>query len=221
MARRLRHPAGFLDGGDASNIAVFGLNGVEEWPTNNIVFHQQPNSVLILNFNGYAIVSNGEDTRIDNDGGGINISGSYFNDIINNLGALTLYNADNTQVQGIIFFRPNNEEEPFNKIGYLNNQGVPTETTGSSGRRTDYIDCSLVREFVYSGTTSASSRCKICAYDENKQFVRVLLVGGGTNTNRHFTKEDDYTYIMASAQSNVNHSLVIYYRNRGRNAISK
>lgn len=59
---------------------------------------------------------------------------------------------------------------------YLNTSGV--EASWYDGKCTDFYACNLGDAFLFTG---AGSQSRVCAYDENKDFIKLLQSSGGTN----------------------------------------
>ena len=64
----------------------------------------------------------------------------------------------------------------FSISKYLNTSGV--EASWYDGKCTDFYACNLGDAFAFTG---AGSQSRVCAYDANKDFIKMLKSSGGTN----------------------------------------
>lgn len=112
---------------------------------------------------------------------------------------------------------PEQETEHFNNTGALMRANGDFVADQQGYLTTDYIDISLVDDIVYAGIINANTvYASLCCYDENMQFVRVLLPSNEYSTRTfHCEPDGTYKYVRASSRENYDYSLQIHYRNRG------
>lgn len=114
---------------------------------------------------------------------------------------------------GTISFLPRQESEPYDLKGFWRDGGIFSETGAYSATR--LISVEDVEDIVITTTALASSRALIC-FDDNENFVRVLLANGEF-TNQHIVPDGSYRYIASSSyNSGQSPSLVLYFRRRRR-----
>lgn len=117
---------------------------------------------------------------------------------------------------GYIIFLPVEESEPFDLEGtFIYDDG--TNGTSSAYVATDYIDISFVDDIVYNGRVKYTGRIAMAGYDQERNFVKILL-DQVTNASEahHIVPDGSYNYIRASSVNQVNYSLQIHFRSRRR-----
>lgn len=149
---------------------------------------------------------------IQAEGGVVTIPAETFVDAFVNRLSLRLV-VDGNYNGGSISFLPRQESEPFDLRGFWKDDGVFAETSAYSATR--LISVEDVEDIVITTTTLASSRALIC-FDENENFVRVLLANGEF-TGQHIVPDGSYRYIASSSYNKgLTPSLVLYFRRRRR-----
>ena len=131
--------------------------------------------------------------------------------IVHNHGRINL--SVNGELQlGYVLYRPYHESEEFLYAQVIS--GTGQFLNQSSNIRTDFINVEGAVEFVYSGQTSQSGHKEIFAYDAEKNPIGSLLSGNKPKTDYHIVYDGTYKYIVACSLKSVEHSLVVYFRNR-------
>lgn len=151
--------------------------------------------------------------RVDASDGVIVLPSGVFDRAVENRLSLVLLRNGNPYL-GVISFLPVSETEPYTVGEYIRSNGG-FQTT-SVAARTDFVSLEDVTDIVISGTSNSASVNICAAYDENREFVRILLVGGVTYDNMHLTPDGSYRYIVACGNNNAPRSCVVYYRTRNK-----
>lgn len=86
----------------------------------------------------------------------------------------------------------------FSISKYLNTSGV--ETSWWDGKCTDFYACNLGDAFAFTG---AGSQSRVCAYDANKDFIKLLQSSGGTNITITIN-DSTIKYVRASGDGSDN-----------------
>jgi len=149
--------------------------------------------------------------RVAASGDVIVLPSGVFDRAVENRLSLVLLRSGNPYL-GIISFLPVSESEPYTVGEYIRIDG--SFVISSVAARTDFISIEDVTDIVISGTTSSEGVVICAAYDENQEFVRILLGGSATYSNMHLTPDGSYRYIVACGNNVAQRSCIIYYRTR-------
>lgn len=194
-----------------------GISGLVTWPEINSVSHQEPSGDVAIYFGNVNVDAKIESTdRFGNvetyisQNGAIVIPSADVENAISRRLCLEL--SINDEIYSQLYFLLETETEEFNESGLINQQGMLRPST-SGYISTDYIDIYDVNDIVYTGYTGGDAQ-SLVAYDENKDFVRVLLNTGAYN-NTHVPVDGTFRYVRASAYPSLAYSLKLYFRTRG------
>lgn len=195
---------------------VIGAPTVTYWPNVNTVSHQSPSGDVTIIFGNTDVNAKIESTdRFGNvssyvsQNGEIVIPAEDVAEAVNRRMSLEL--SINDVVYSELFFLPEVESENFDLQGYIDENGQRVNYPGEV--LTDFIDIYDVVELVYSGTVWGNGRA-IAAYDENKDFVKILK-STGMFKNVHIPIDGTYRYVRACSIESTDHSLKLYFRTRG------
>lgn len=204
----------------ASGPRIIGINKFYEWPDFDSVNHSEITEDVRIFFERDDI--NAEVTVTDSNGttntyqavnGIVTIPSTVLVNSISRKVTLQLF-IDGVTKSKIVSL-PAEESEDFPAIGGLLNDGEVG--TAEHLLITDFIDVQFVDDIVYTGLLYSNSYNAICAYDENRNFVKIILSKTGDSPEtRHFVPDGSYKYIRASAHKNYDHSLTVHYVNRNR-----
>lgn len=189
------------------------------WPEENIVVNVIPDSEVVIRElppnSTVAVEIEQHSTAIGNIpsvGGKITVPSETFVDAFVNRLSLRLV-VDGNYNGGTISFLPRQESEHYDLKGFWRDGGDFSESGAYSATR--LISVEDVEDIVITTTTLAASRALIC-FDDNKNFVRVLLANGEF-TNQHIVPDGSYRYIASSSYNGgQSPSLVLYFRRRRR-----
>lgn len=205
----------------ASGPRLMGVNGFVTWPSLNSVNHDEFSQAVTIIFGNKSIVAS---AVITDKNGAYDVYSA--NDGIITIPLSGLGNAIERKVDieltvnGMIISKivtlPMQESEDFSLEGSLRrSDGEFIEHVGGPRVTTDFIDIEFVTDIAYAGICTVDSVAAVCAYDNDQNFVKVLLASDDDGTTKHFVPDGTYKFIRACASKNYSKSLVVYYRNRG------
>lgn len=206
----------------ALRISITGLEGFVRWPLVDSVEHVEPVDDVVIRglpssdcvidiFHGDTWVTS-VSVVVD---GSMVLPSHLFDDAIGYRVRLVL-RIDGEVYGGYIIFLPVEESEPFPNMDSF------IREDGSNGNRegyvtTDYIDVTFVDDIVYQGKMSYTSGITMAGYDQDRNFVKVLLNKSGNESRTyHIEPDGSYNYIRACAVSSLTHSLQVHYKSRRR-----
>lgn len=199
---------------------ISGLPGLSKWPESSVVVHDVPGEDVIVSDlqPGYSfdvdIRHHGSSVdRVAASDGVIVLPSSVFDRALENHLSLVLLRSGNPYL-GVISFLPDSETEPYTVAEYITIYGAFQTTSVAS--RTDFVSVEDVTDIVISGTSSSSYMVVCAAFNENREFVRVLLDGNETYDNMHLKPDGTYSYIVACGMKSAPRSCIVYYGTRNK-----
>lgn len=197
---------------------VIGMEGIFSWPTTNIVNHNDITEEVKIIFDDVDIEATiklsdieGNETSIDSIDGVITIPYSYLENSLSR--RLVIELTVNSSVVSSIKCLPRTESEPFSFNGYLSiENGEFVEANNYNA--TDFINVEFARDILWFGVASQSMVAALCAYDSNKEFVKVLIEHYSGSQVQHVTPDGTYQYIRACARNSYSMSCSLVFPDR-------
>ena len=202
------------------------------WPAYNRVEHVQPTSSVIIDVsrfsNEQAVITlstegvvNAQYTSVN---GVITIPYEAIETAVEDRKMISLSVGSNT-VGGYILFLKSVESEPFTRAAIMRADG--SILASSDGFYcTDLVDVTYVSDIVLTarfGGPQLSGYSMLNAFDENNEFVRVLLEPDYSAPPKtyHIIPDGTYKYIVACAYTGSAYGLELHFPDRRKKATTK
>lgn len=197
---------------------IEGLEGVNEWPSENVPFHYQPlGNIVISKVSGK--INSAEINILDKSLGIVDSLPMVNNNITIPLEDIEdaqlkrleiILKVDETAFGGKILFLPETESEQYNFIGFIRSDG--SKSTDDYYRTTDYINVIGATDISVKGIVTVEGAKMLYAYDEQLQPVKPLVGSSNSSvTPHHVVPDGTYTFIRACGYRSYDKSLLITF----------
>lgn len=199
------------------------------WPAYNRVEHVQPTSSVVVDVSRFsrdqAIITLSTEGVVDAQftsiNGVITIPNEAIETAVADRKMISLSIGSNT-IGGYILFLRSVESEPFSqqRIMYVDGRRIPTDLPYYC---TDMVDVTYATDIVLTARFRAGATGELSmlnAYDENQEFVRVLVPVNTDNPPKtyHVVPDGTYKYVVACATDESDHSLELHFPDRRKKA---
>ena len=201
-----------------------GLAGISTWPAYNRVEHVQPVGSVVVNVSRFTsdqailILSTGDvvDAQYSDINGVITIPAADIENAISRRQVITLKVGSNS-IGGYIKFLPPTSRIQFNDSGILKSDGSVMATGYEVV--TDYTDIRGASDLTYSGrisTANPENFASVCGYDENRNFVKVVVPAMIATPPAvvHVVPDGTYVYVRACKGTSAEGYLEVTFPDR-------
>lgn len=188
------------------------------WPTTNIVSHNDITGEVKVIFDDEDIEATiklsdieGNEESIDSNDGVITIPYTYLENSLSR--RLVIELTVNSSVVSSIKCLPRVESEQFTLKGYLLSQDGSFKDSANFDA-TDFINIEYASDITWAGVVTQENASALCAYDENKNFVKVLINHYSGSQTQHVTPDGSYKYIRACARNAYGYGCSLLFPSR-------